>query len=326
MPLIPSTWTGQETVNAVGVGGGGFPVYQFAKSLNLTITELNTFIDLIGVSAESVNREVALDLISGSVQLFFKTLIGDYELITKENLTFDAVNNFVDATLGQLGLAVKCSEITELFLVLRWDKDVIFSTYTYTGTYPGTGEDELMINPKVRLLLPTGQNYPDGENVDAYDVGINSNLYQNNLQKLKNSNSGVDGYKLFDIYSFYPGKPITFNVVITDPDYSVYGNIAFQMLDPLDVAQAAMDVAADIVNLENRNVPNAFIGNLTRNALYKNVINNQAVIYPDFSRHVGRIVAQDMDNSNYYDTVIIESYTPNTNPLLGGTFTLTGQF
>ncbi|WP_254032488.1 hypothetical protein [Planktothrix agardhii] len=71
-----------------------------------------------------------------------------------------------------------------------------------------------MIPVKVRLAVGTGSNYVD-LNQDSYD----SDEYQYliNLQKLKNSNSGVTGYKLFDIYSFYPGRSITFDVNITNP-------------------------------------------------------------------------------------------------------------
>lgn len=316
MPIIPTDWTGQETVNAIGSnGGGGFPVYANAKSIEITITNLDTFIDLIGFCPESINREVSLNLVSGSAQLFFINGNGSYELITKEYLTFNTTNNFVDATLGRLGLSIKCNEITEIFLVVRWDKDIAFNLYS--------GED-LMINPKVRLLLPTGANYPSGENSGAYDAG--ALLYESNLQKLKDSDSGVDGFKLFDIFVFYPGKTITFDVVVLDPSNSNYGNIAFQLFDPVDVGQAVFDVANDIINLENRNVSNDFVGNLTRHALYKDVVSNQVILYPDFSRHVGRVVAQDINNSNYYDTAIIESYTPNTDSSKGGTFTLTGQF
>lgn len=325
MPIIPSNWTGSVAVNAIGIGGGsGSTSYAYANSLNATITELDTFIDLVGVCDEPISREVSLDLISGKVKLYWKGLDNSYtqiQIFTRQSgdaLVFTSGYNFVDLTLGQLGLSIKCSELTEISLVLRWDKDIEFNLYS--------GED-LVINPKVRLLLPTGANYPTGvySNAGAYDA-TNTTLYTQNLNKLKNSESDTTGFKLFDIYSFYPGKPITFNVIVLNSSSSNYGNIAFQLLDPVDIGQAVFDVANDIINLENNTVTDKFIGNLTRDALYKDVTNNQVILRPDFSRHVGRIVAQDTNNNNYYDTVIIESYTPNTNPLLGGTFTLTGKF
>lgn len=133
MPIIPASWTGYDTVNAIGLGGGssgGSTSFAYAKSLNITITELDTFVDLIGVSSESIGRGFSLDLISGTAQLFWKQLDGSYILIFKDDLNFGSI--FVDFTLGQLGLAVKCSEITELFLVLRWDKNIVFDFYDPT--------------------------------------------------------------------------------------------------------------------------------------------------------------------------------------------------
>lgn len=314
MPIIPANWTGIETVNAENMGGSGFPIYQFSKSFSITISELNTFIDLIGFCDTPINREISLDILSGSLQLYWKNYDNTYTQISRDNLNFNNGYGYVDTTLGQLGLSVKVSEPTELFLVIRWDKDFDFQIFT----------GDLMINPKVRLLFPTGTNYPI--NANAYDTELDTTIYTSNLDKLKNSDSGVTGFKLFDIFSFYPGKAITFNVVISNQSSSLYGNIAIQLLDPIDVGQAVFDVANDIINLENRNVADDFIGNLTRNALYKDVTSNQAILYPDFSRHIGRFVAQNTTNNDYYDTAIIESYTPNSDPLLGGTFTLTGDF
>ncbi|MGL6137181.1 MAG: hypothetical protein ACRC2M_07805 [Planktothrix sp.] len=128
MPIIPSNWSGQNIVNATGLSdSGGFPVYQFAKSIEININELESFVDLIGTCNELINREISLKVLLGNCKLYWKNLDGSYAPITTSDfLTIDNTYNFVDTTLGQLGLAVKCSEITELFLVLRWDKDVSF--------------------------------------------------------------------------------------------------------------------------------------------------------------------------------------------------------
>jgi hypothetical protein len=179
-----------------------------------------------------------------------------------------------------------------------------------------------MIPIQVRLAIGTGSNYVD-INSESYD----SDTYQYliNLQKLKNSNSGVTGHKLFDIYSFYPGQPITFDVNVTNT--AKYGNIAIQLFDPLAVGEVLFAVANDVINLELNNMGEKFIGNLTRDALYKDVVENRVTLYPDFSRHVGRFVAQNINNASAYDTVIIENYIPNAvDPLSGGTFILTGDF
>ena len=129
MPIIPSNWTGLDTVNAIG-GSGGLTGYAYAKQLTTTITELDTFIDLIGVCNEPISREVSLDLITGRLKLYWKNLDGTYTQLHRDNLIFNTGYKVVDLTLGQLGLSIKCSEVTELFLVVRWDKDVNFNIYT----------------------------------------------------------------------------------------------------------------------------------------------------------------------------------------------------
>lgn len=137
MPIIPSNWTGSVAVNAIGIGGGsGSTSYAYANSLNATITELDTFIDLVGVCDEPISREVSLDLISGKVKLYWKGLDNSYtqiQIFTRQSgdaLVFTSGYNFVDLTLGQLGLSIKCSELTEISLVLRWDKDIEFDLYS----------------------------------------------------------------------------------------------------------------------------------------------------------------------------------------------------
>lgn len=222
---------------------------------------------------------------------------------------------YLDFSDGGIALVAECSEAI-IEVIIRQDTPI---TYTVGNFLIG---DDLVIPVKVRLAVGTGSNYVD-INENSYD----SDEYQYliNLQKLKNSDSGATGYKLFDIYSFYPGRSINFDINITNN--TNYGNIAIQLFDPLAVGEVLFAVANDVINLELNNMGEKFVGNLTRNALYKDVANNQVLVTPDFSRHVGRFVAQKVNNGNVYDTVIIENYIPNPiDPLLGGTFTLTGDF
>ncbi|SKB11190.1 hypothetical protein PL11201_490078 [Planktothrix sp. PCC 11201] len=312
MPIIPSNWTGQQTINAIGISGGsGFPVYQFVSSNELTINEIDTYIDLVVSIPETVNREISLDIISGRCRLFWKNKDDSYRPVSPSNFNFLPGSNFVDVTLGQLGLSIKVSEPTEIFLIIRSDKDII-----------DKNTEELMIPVELRLVLPTGTNYTAWEPYDIY--AGETYTYADNLNKLKNSDSGTTGFKLFDIYSFYPGKKIDFNVLITNPIN--YGSIHLQLFDPLDIAQTAFDIASDLVNPELESLPNSFVGRLTRNAWYKDVVSGLVQVKPDFSRHVGRFVAQNINNSNAFDTCIIESYAPNADPYKGGTFVLTGDF
>lgn len=176
MPIIPSNWTGSVAVNAIGIGGGsGSTSFAYAKQLNATITELDTFIDLIGTCDEPISREVSLDLISGSIKLYWKGLDDSYtqiQIFTRQSgdaLVFNSGYNFVDLTLGQLGLSIKCSEITEISLVLRWDKDIEFDLYSEPVPTPPlvTVIDNTFYIDQSQVI-----NYPDPITFYAYFVDI----------------------------------------------------------------------------------------------------------------------------------------------------------
>ena len=178
MPIIPSNWTGSVAVNAIGIGGSsGSTSYAYANSLNATITELDTFIDLVGVCDEPISREVSLDLISGKVKLYWKGLDDSYtqiQIFTRQSgdaLVFNSGYNFVDLTLGQLGLSIKCSEITEISLVLRWDKDIEFDLYS--EPVPPTPLITVIDNT---FYVDQSQavNYPDLVTCYAYFVDVPS--------------------------------------------------------------------------------------------------------------------------------------------------------
>ena len=180
--------------------------------------------------------------------------------------------------------------------------------------------DTLMIPVKVRLCFGTGANFV-ARNTSDFDA--DATQYLINLNKLKNSDSGVTGWKVFDIFVFYPGQPISFDINITNP--ANYGAIALQLFDPISVGEAIFDIANDVINLELNNLSDSFIGNITRDARYKDVVNGAVSVSPDFSRHVGRFVAINQSTGKF-DTAIIESYSANSDIYKGGTFTLTGDF
>lgn len=271
---------------------------------------------IVPATPTKVNREITIN---------FKEDLNP-NITTNVNLYFGAKNQhpkliklgggYLDTSDGGIGLVAECSQDAILEITVRQDTEIFYTI----GNYSLTG-DELMIPVGVRLAIGTGSNYFD-INEASYDA--DEYQYLINLQKLKNSDSGVTGWKIFDVSTFYPGQAINFDVIIENPGQ--YGNIAVQLFDPLSVGEVLFAVANDVVNLEINDMGNKFVGNLTRNAWYKDLINDQVEIKPDFSRHVGRFVAQNLSNNSAYDTAIIQSYTPNSNPLLGGTFTLTGYF
>ncbi|BBD56486.1 hypothetical protein NIES204_38160 [Planktothrix agardhii NIES-204] len=269
---------------------------------------------IIPATENKVNREITINyredlnpIHSSNCNLYFGNKNQHPKLIKLGG-------GYLDTSDGGIALVAECSESIIIEIIIRQDTPITYAIGNYLGG--------LMIPVKVRLAVGTGTNY-----VDINESSYDSDEYQYliNLQKLKNSNSGVTGYKLFDIYSFYPGRSITFDVNITNP--AKYGNVAIQLFDPLAVGEVLFAVANDVINLELNNMGEKFIGNLTRNALYKDVVAEKATFYPDFSRHVGRFVAQNINNANAYDTAIIKNYIPNAiDPLSGGTFVLTGDF
>jgi hypothetical protein len=252
---------------------------------------------IIPATENKVNREITINyredlnpIHSSNCNLYFGNKNQHPKLIKLGG-------GYLDTSDGGIALFAECSEPIIIEITIRQDTPI---TYTVG-------------------------NYSVDINSESYD----SDTYQYliNLQKLKNSDSGATGWKLFDIYSFYPGRSITFDVDITN--LTQYGNIAIQLFDPLAVGEVLFALANDVVNLELNNMGDKFVGNLTRNALYKDVdiATGEIIITPDFSRHIGRFVAQNQNNNNDYDTVIIENYIPNTaDPLSGGTFVLTGDF
>ncbi|CAD5949980.1 hypothetical protein NO976_02554 [Planktothrix agardhii] len=272
---------------------------------------------IIPATENKVNREITINyredlnpIHSSNCNLYFGNKNQHPKLIKLGG-------GYLDTSDGGIALFAECSEPIIIEITIRQDTPITYTVGNYSG-------DDLMIPIQVRLAIGTGSNYVD-INSESYD----SDTYQYliNLQKLKNSDSGATGWKLFDIYSFYPGRSITFDVDITN--LTQYGNIAIQLFDPLAVGEVLFALANDVVNLELNNMGDKFVGNLTRNALYKDVdiATGEIIITPDFSRHIGRFVAQNQNNNNDYDTVIIENYIPNTaDPLSGGTFVLTGDF
>ncbi|MBD2481541.1 hypothetical protein [Planktothrix sp. FACHB-1365] len=312
MPIIPSTYVGLSSVNVVGSTESANTSYGFCTSFSVSLKN-NEFIKIIGECTESIKRKIAIDIISGSAYIYWTKNETQLCLISQKELKEG--DQLIDNDLDKLGVTIKATNLPcEFFVALKWDKDINF--YIYSENI----EEELMIPVKVRLMIGTGNNYIE-RNINDFDT--DATQYLINLNKLKNSDSGITGYKLFDIFTFYPGKPITFNVSITNP--TNYGDIALQLFDPINIGEALFDVANDVINLELNGLSDTFVGNITRNASYAHVANNQVIVNPDFSRHSGRFVAINQ-SSGMYDTAIIESYTANTDIYSGGTFTLTGEF
>lgn len=312
MAIIPANWTGIQQVNAfstTNLTNNDTPQqWKYSKNIKANFDSTENPIILIGYTKDLINRQIELVVIQGEISLYWINSDQSLTLIS----TFFENSIYQDVALNSMGLAI--SGLGEIQILVRWDTLSNFELYT---------GDELMIPVNIKLAVGTGNNFTD-VNANSYDA--NEYQYLINLNKLKNSDSGVTGWKLFDVTCFYPGKPINFNVNIpNNTSYDLTSPIALQLFDPLTIGEVLFAVANDVVNLEINNLGDKFIGNLTRGAYYKEVINNSIEIIPDFSKHIGRFVAKN-SFTGMYDTAIIESYTPNTDIYKGGTFTLTGKF
>lgn len=226
MPIIPSNWTGSVAVNAIGIGGSGSTSFAYAKQLNATITELDTFIDLIGTCDEPISREVSLNLISGSIKLYWKGLDDSYtqiQIFTRQSgdaLVFNSGYNFVDLTLGQLGLSIKCSEITEISLVLRWDKNIAFDIYT-----PDVPVPSLTVEISNNNII----NFINYESIESFTLIIGETFNYSNgvlwsiLGYFKNSFNGL--YENSNSALVYQ-----FSLVLTELDRIIEFSIDFDLL------------------------------------------------------------------------------------------------
>lgn len=126
MPIVPSDWIGSESVNAVGLGGSSNP-YAFCKTFSFISNNTTDFIELIGYCNESINREITVEIKNGIVDFYWKNKSN--ELFIVGTLPLLNQDRFIDNNLDCLGLTVKVLQECELFITLRWDKDVNFNIW-----------------------------------------------------------------------------------------------------------------------------------------------------------------------------------------------------
>ena len=144
---------------------------------------------IIPATENKVNREITINyredlnpIHSSNCNLYFGNKNQHPKLIKLGG-------GYLDTSDGGIALVAECSESIIIEIIIRQDTPITYAIGNYLGG--------LMIPVKVRLAVGTGTNY-----VDINESSYDSDEYQYliNLQKLKNSNSGVTGYKLFDIY------------------------------------------------------------------------------------------------------------------------------
>jgi hypothetical protein len=165
---------------------------------------------------------------------------------------------------------------------------------------------------KVRTRIPTGLNKMVYFAADL----IYPAIFDSNFAKLFDADSGVSGFKAFELTSFQPLTEYVFNVVIP-PGLAL--NPPIQIFTPQwdRIMAAALELHA--FKPEQNTLPSSFVGNVIFSGWVANVDgNNQFKFKPEWGRHIGGICARNPAKSNYSDFMSF-TYDASTQ-----TFTLLG--
>jgi hypothetical protein len=290
-----------------GLGGSAIatPPYRYTEDRELTL-EANARTLLVDSTDKPVNREIVI-LCDRQMSVFW----GDNsQLIETIYPNFPHVNH--DGGMKLYGMS---SAPTTVRILVRSDQPIEF------------GDDELSIPLKVTLHFPTGLGYQEPNT--SLDWDTESTTLLQNLNQLFNSDDNSDGWKMFDVVSFFPLRDYRFTVVVDNPNGNIdpNGAIQLQLLHPLKVARVFAEVAADVINPEQQNLPSSFVGRLTADSFAGSCSGSGGSLTTQFnySRHIGRFVAVSKVTT-LYDTAIIKEYIPHSDPTQPGTFVLTGGF
>ncbi|MCT7958947.1 hypothetical protein [Laspinema palackyanum] len=165
---------------------------------------------------------------------------------------------------------------------------------------------------KVRTRIPTGQNKILYFALDAVYPAI----FESNFAKLFDADSGVAGFKAFELTSFQPLTEYIFNVAIA-PGLAL--NPPIQIFIPQWDRLMAAALELHAFKPEESELPGNFIGNVIFSGWVGNTdINNQFKFRPEWGRHIGGICARNPAKSNYSDFLSF-TYEASTQ-----TFTLLG--
>jgi hypothetical protein len=171
---------------------------------------------------------------------------------------------------------------------------------------------------KIRGRFPTGANKIAYFAQGILDLGqlTYPAIFGANYAKIFDSDSGVSGFKAFDLTSFQPLTEYVFNVAVS-PGLAL--NPPIQVFIPQwdRLIAAAMELHA--FKPSENPLPDNFVGNVIFSGWVANIdVSNQFKFRPEWGRHIGGICARNPDKGNYSDFLSF-SYDPTTQ-----TFTLLG--
>ena len=289
-----------EILEQLAGGLTGFPKLPYTRAATV---ELDGTRSQIIPSTPDVIREIFIRNTTAQPLILF---LGTQEIKMDEILPgqhlWDSFNS---------GLPIEAIGTGIVEIIIRQDKQINYAI----------GAD--MVFPVgVALRIGTGANF--GYVTQAFQ-DASSSTFDQNVAKLFNSNDGITGHKLAIFHTFTPGASIDFTIQTAGTRYDNTQAIQFQWLNPIMALRLMLAVGSDVMNPESTQLADGIGGLLTTGGYAGEVAGTGGTLTlsPNFLNLQGRFVAVD-NVTGYYDTAIITGYEPNTDPLLGGTFTLEG--
>lgn len=280
------------------VGGGGM-LFAYSTGAKFSLDKKVKILDKLSNPAY---RDVWITNLSSSpLKVWVDAL--EVSLISPRETWRDLFNS---------GMSVEVEGQGEIQIIVRSSQPVIINQIEVIE----------MIPIDIQLYLPTGNKFVDP--TSTYQDST-SGTFDLNTQNFLNSELNLDGYKLVGFHSFPLGEITEFNVTIEDDGAFIDPTfpIRFNWINLVIASQFALAIASDVINPESTSISEAISGVLFSAGFAEQTTNNKINLKPSIINHFGRFLATRIDNQKY-DTAIISHYTPNSDPLLGGTFHLIG--
>ncbi|MEL7039712.1 MAG: hypothetical protein AAFO04_29520 [Cyanobacteria bacterium J06592_8] len=297
-----------EALSNGNLGGLGIPAYRYVKGAKLDL-KADTLTLLLDATPTESPREVnVFNRSTTPIDMYWVEGSKAYYLSTLQ-----PGNHFHDKSDGGMRLEARAPKSAKLEIIIRSVEPINYEI----------GETMVLAFPVgVSLHIGTGSNF---DYVSQSVQDATSSIFNNNIRQFFDSDDGVTGWKLAAINSFTPGEEIEFTVTVEGSRYQSGTAIQFQYLNLFNLSRLLLAVGSDVINPENEYLDSSIAGIISQGKTGGecDVIGGAITIRPNFLNMIGRFVAVN-PSTGAGDTAIIKLYTPNSNPLLGGTFVLEG--
>ncbi|MFM6192883.1 MAG: hypothetical protein ACKPEN_01655 [Planktothrix sp.] len=296
-----------EALSSIKFSGGGFPQFRYCQGASVAIEPEKERL-VVDRTVDPQLREIIVKNVTpeSTIQLFW-----DGQTAPIFELNYNDI--WSDNNDGGIKLTALSSSAATINVTVRSESRINYQIGVPTMPY---------FPIQVSLHFPTGGNFLPVDDNDLTE--FSTTTYQDNISRLFNSDQGVTGFKAVSFDCFTPGEEL--KIMVNAPT-GLYGSmIVLQLIHPLKLVRVLTDIASDLINPESASLPNNLMGRLTQDswmAEINSATGGELTFKPNFNQCMGRFVALN-PNTNAFDTAIITGYTPNADPLVGGTFTLGG--